>query len=411
MSFRLKSFLCFLLLFLGFLVFKSWFCFQPVGGRDWLFFYPENLEELPFFPRLWSNQGWGGMGRVNFYHWSHFVFWWPVKFLNLLGLPWPVVEKIVFFWPYLILTAFSCWYFTNTVFASRNFLFFVLCFLFFTLNTFSLMIVGGGQMGFALGYAIMPLVLGLFIKSCQLSVVSCQLSVLTGIVLAAQVMFDPRVAYITMMAVGVYLIFRVTNFSLLNSNTLKRVSPTLISLLKCIIPALVLPFLVALGLNLFWLLPVVLVRGPVLPETYGEAGWVKFLSFARFSDALSLLHPNWPENIFGKTYFFRPEYLILPILAYISLLFIDQKTDNKKQITDNRKIIFFSLLALLGAFLAKGNNPPFGEVYLWLFEHIPGFRMFRDPVKFYTLVALGYSIILPFSLERVCCYLKTKFAN
>ena len=36
--------------------------------------------------------------------------------------------------------------------------------------------------------------------------------------------------------------------------------------------------------------------------------------------ALSLLHPNWPENLFGKVYFLQPEFLILPILAFSAFL-------------------------------------------------------------------------------------------
>ena len=376
------------LVFLILWVFKSWFSFQPVTARDWVYFYPQNLKELPKTPRLWDNQSWGGMGRVNFYHWSLVCFWWPVKFLAFLGFPWPIIEKIIFFWPYLLLTVFSSAFLFKTLFP-QNKLWLVSSFL-YLFNTFSLIITSGGQMGFALAYAIAPLTLALFINFLtSLKINRLGNTILGGVVLGIQVMFDPRVAYITMMGVGTYLFINLLTSSKINGSLFY----------------FLLSLFVALGLNLFWLLPVFLTRGPVLPETYGEAGWVKFLSFARFSDALSLLHPFWPENIFGKTYFFRPEYLLIPILAYSSLLFLRNPKQTRNNLTiqqlNHATILFFALLALLGAFLAKGSNPPFGEVYIWLFKNLPGFNMFRDPVKFYVLIALSYSVLIPYSVGRI----------
>jgi len=34
--------------------------------------------------------------------------------------------------------------------------------------------------------------------------------------------------------------------------------------------------------------------------------------------------------------------------------------------------------------------------------------MFRDPVKFYVLVAIGYSVLIPYSVEQVYKFLKAK---
>ena len=175
------------------------------------------------------------------------------------------------------------------------------------------------------------------------------------------------------------------------------------------------PLLLALTVNLFWLWPALTVKGGALPPDYGTAGWIGFLSFANFSGTLSLLHPNWPENIFGKTYLLRPEFLILPMLAFSSLLFINHSRVNgltgskikrlssliNNSLITNKTILYFNLLALLGAFLAKGSTSPFGQVYLWLFDYLPGMKLFRDPTKFYTLVALSYSVLIPYSLSKI----------
>ncbi len=104
-----------------------------------------------------------------------------------------------------------------------------------------------------------------------------------------------------------------------------------------------------------------------------------------------------PENIFGKTYFLQPEFLLIPVLAFASLLWVGEE----KNAATRRRIIFFSITALVGAFLAKGVQEPFGFVYEWLFEHIPGFVMFRDPTKWYLLVALSYSYLIPSTIGFV----------
>ena len=56
----------------------------------------------------------------------------------------------------------------------------------------------------------------------------------------------------------------------------------------------------------------------------------------------------------------------------------------------NLKIGYLALLALVGAFLAKGSLPPFGGVYLWLFRNIPGMSLFRDAAKFFLLLVLSF---------------------
>jgi hypothetical protein len=113
-----------------------------------------------------------------------------------------------------------------------------------------------------------------------------------------------------------------------------------------------------------------------------------------------LLHPNWPENLFGKTYFLQPEFLVIPILAFSSLLFI--KRTSKEHIHIN----FFAGMAIIGAFLSKGVTGPFEGIFSWMFTHIPGFVMFRDPTKFYVFIAIAYSLLIPYTLDKVIHALK-----
>ncbi|EKD86147.1 MAG: hypothetical protein ACD_37C00447G0001, partial [uncultured bacterium] len=117
---------------------------------------------------------------------------------------------------------------------------------------------------------------------------------------------------------------------------------------------MIIPFFITFLLNSYWIIPTLVLRiNPLydLGQIYTSFGAVKFFSFATLENTISLLHPNWPENLFGKVSFMKPEFLIIPILAYSSLLFIKNiETKIKKY------IIFFAVLGLVGAFLAKGAN-------------------------------------------------------
>ena len=383
-----------------FLIFRSWFSFGEITDGDAPFYFPETLRELPNLPYLWLSQGLGSYSSL-FSSFPYLVL--PLKLLSVLGLPWVLIERIAWYWPFLGLSIFSSWYLLKTVLPEVKFRFVApLVYLF---NTYILMIVGGGQASIFLPYAIAPLVLGLFINLLTSSRVNELKSlIITGVVLAVQVMFEPRIAFITMIALGVYCLLFI--------NELTHSAPKFRGYVRGrrvvnLIKNLGIPFTIAGLLHFYWILPSLVLRKTSFSPTLTSSGWAEFLSFADFSDSFSLLHPNWPENIFGRTYFFRPEFLILPILAFISLLFINELKNSRVK----KNVLVFALLGIVGAFLAKGTSPPLGGVYLWLFENIPGMNLFRDPTKFYVLTALSYSVLIPFSVEQIYLYLKKKLGN
>jgi hypothetical protein len=370
------------LVFLIFFIFKAWFSFGFIAANDWEFFHFQNLKERLPIPFLWNNDG---LGRVDVYRWATPYFNLLTYSFVLIRFPWSIIEKIIWPWPFLVLIIFSSCYLAKICFPKNSRLQ-VLTPLIYLFNTYILMIVGGGQMGIALAYALAPLVLALFLRAKNSSFVIRD-SIFVSLAFALQIMFDPRISLLTAGAIFLYAIFQY-------GLAIKKYLETFI-----------LPILITFGLHLYWLLPALLLRRPVLPAGYGEAGWVEFLSFGNFSDSLSLLHPNWPENIFGKVYFMRPEFLIIPVLAFTSLLFL-----KKLKVKAKREVLFFAFLALIGAFLAKGSKPPFGEIYSWLFRYFPGMNLFRDPTKFYLFVALSYSILIPFSLEQIIKRFKRVFS-
>lgn len=377
-------------------IFKSWFINSQIIGGDWPYFFKETLQgfsPVPFSWRPISGNGLGG--QILFFSLDSYLYFIVTVFVNSLRIPWEIIYKVFFFGFFLVLSLFSSSYLLKACFTKIRDWQVLVGSVIYVANTYILMLVGGGQMGIAMSYSILPLVLYSFIKLNEN--IKLKYSVLFGILFGILVMFDLRIAYIMLLALGIYFLFNIKQ--LIFGKDLKEIVVNISYIF-------IIPFAVSGLLHAFWILPLLVFhQNPAqsFGAVFTSTDAVKFFSFAKFEDAISLLHPNWPENIFGKVGFMKPEFLLLPILAYSSLFFISKTKD---QGTKNY-ILFFAILGLLGAFLAKGANEPFGGVYLWLFDNFPGFIMFRDPTKWYTLVAISYSILIPFTVWKIYEWLKT----
>jgi hypothetical protein len=377
----LKKILC--LAFILF-VYRAIFLNSELIGGDWPYYFKEYLNSF-ILPQIWNPiwpTGLGGNQAIilPLQLYMHLVV---MIFVNTLGVPWQLAQKIFFFWLFLGLAIYSSYQLTKSWIGV----------LIYTTNTWILMVLSGGQIGIALAYAIAPLVLKKLIEGVKYKTLSIKYIVLSALIFAIHVMLDIRVAFLTTLIVLGYIIF---HHFIINR----------IGLVKLVIHYSLLIILVAL-LHSFWILPSVFISirgGNVASIVDTSIASLEFFSFAKFENSLSLLHPNWPENIFGKVAFMKPEFLIIPILAFGSLLFIRNskfKIKNNTAIEQykNGTILFFALVGLAGAFLAKGIQEPFGFIFNFLYSNIPGFNLFRDPVKFYIFIALAYSMLIPYTLR------------
>lgn len=373
--------------FLLALLYRGWFVsLLPLAAGDWGIKFPGALEQYSFYPQAWDAHFGNGLGGNSvFLLGLDTYFSGVVTFLfRYLSFSWIYIERLLWVVPFILLTSAGSALLFRYLFAS--FLHALLSVLIYGFNTYIIMITSGGQMGVVLGYAAAPLVMYGFIRALQEK--SGQMRsvcvVATGIFVSLQFAFDLRLTYITLVAMAAWVIMEAVS----RKNG------------KVFVYA-VLPVIIAGLLHTFWLVPFVLIRqNPLasLGEEFINTGMVRFLSFAPFEHTLSFLQPNWPENIFGKIHFLPPEFLFIPIVAFTSLLFVHQ---TQLSIVQKKTILFFSLLGLVGVFLSKGTNPPMGDFYIWLFDTIPGFIMFRDSTKFYLLIALSYSVLIPFSLLQI----------
>lgn len=348
------------------------------------FYFAEQLRLLSWLPQIWhSESGFGVSTLVRM--WFDYPYYLIIKVLSSLGLSWWFIDKII--WIVIIFLAF---------YGLRNLAKYVLrnnhaaniSSIIYATNTYFLLLFVGGQPGVACAFALAPLVFMVCIREIDMQSIDIRGQLSRGLWLSALIAADLRVAYMVIIAVFVYFLCVVRN-----------VPRKIVAIYNCFVA----PLIVAGFVHFYWILPTVVVGGSVdtLGSEFTNPGMLRFLSFADFSHALGLLHPNWPENLFGKIYFMQPEFLIIPLLAFSSLAWGRQKAINNKQ--PNRLLFtvycpFFAFLALLGAFLSKGVNEPLGEIFQWMFVHVPGFIMFRDPTKFYLYIALSYSILIPSSI-------------
>ena len=402
---KLSIVLFLLFFFLVLFIYRPWLLISNIIGGDWPFLYQESVNTFSFLPPSWSGVHGNGLGgTIITYALDSYMYSIGWLFSGLLHIPWPIVSKIFWFGMFVIVSFFSSMYFFKSAIKNSVFWQKLLAAFIYTTNTYILMVAGGGQMGVALGYAFAPLVFARFIilreslskKNKRLILAK---SIFAGIMLSVQVLFDFRMAYVTMCGVLLYLMLTVWR------SKYKE-------MLYILFYVFVIPLGISILLHLFWLLPLLVFRqNPVasLNDTYTSVTALQYFSFATFSNAVGFLHPYWPENIFGKGGFMKPEYLVLPIFAFSSLLFVSNKTQKKTERYANEHIIlFFALLGLIGVFLAKGANEPFGQIYIWAFEHIPGFIMFRDPTKWYLLIAVAYSVLMPFTIYSIYNWLISK---
>lgn len=369
-----------------FVLYQQFFTSTPLVGGDWPYLYPQAARDFSFFPTLYRSYIWLGssalpIGGIETYYQITGKLFATV-------LPWSLTERLFWFIPYLFLAITSSYFLTRSMFAA----------FLYTTNTYILMTVGGGQLGVALAYALFPsaIKLGVDSLSFEKSAFAIKRFLVLGLVFSVILLVDIRIAYLSAFVFLLWILWQgvMIHFEQGVPYGAHLFTKMSVSLLR-VIGILSLSFL----LNGFWIIPLFLTGQTEIIKNYGQeyinADTVRFLSFAHFSDSFSLLHPNWPENLFGKVSFLRPEFLFIPLAAFASLLFLVGRQKDGSIGNFGR---FMIMLACFGAFLAKGANEPFGMVYLWLFEYIPGFVMFRDPTKFYVFIALAYSVLIPYTL-------------
>lgn len=350
------------------LIFKAIFSLSPLAWGDSVYFYKENFKELTSLPQAWVNRenNFGGINRV--------VWLYPLMlllgFVGKIGFPSEVVMRIIFYIPAITLSFLSAVYFAKGLGYSPKVRFFTS--LLYSLNTYFVLLIDGGQSGVFLAYALFPLPL-LYLKKLAYEGGGKNFT-LSFLFLALLTLFDPRVAVVCIITLFLWLI--------LEAIFLKKIPS-----IKNTFSLILLFFFEAL-VSLYWLIPLLV---------FGEgqlSAHVSTLQLTSLLNGLLIYQPHWPQNIFGVVTFPPFYFVLVPALVLGGLL-----------LKPARRNFIFALIFLFFAFLAKGETPPLGEIYKFVIEKVPFGIALRDSTKFFIPLLLFGGLLIGLFIEKV----KSKF--
>ncbi len=342
---------------------------------------PESvLKSLLDFPRTWSDRGSEGMGEVStFFLWSYPFILVSSLFANL-GFNFAQIERLVIMIPFLLIGSLSMWKLGENLKLSNPAK--LISAIFYSANTYILLLADGGQLSIALAFAFFPLS---FLAWENAREGGIKTKIWAGLATAILGFFDFRFIYLLAVILAIKFFYEIL---FLNFKGFKK---WIMAWIKTAAAAVVM----VLGLNVYWLLP--LIMSPISPETYKFFTQTSFESLGSLGHAILLLSPHWPENIFGKITSLRWEFIIIPVFALLAPIFTHK----------NKTVLFWFFILILSIFLSKGTAEPFAAVYSWLYNHLPGFSLFRDSSKFFTLEALSYAMLWGIATDALFGKLKS----
>ena len=371
---REQTFKFFILIFvlLAFVYWK-WWTPGPRVANDFPIVTIASLQEQFDLPRIWSAKGAEGLGEY-----TVFTLWsWPMNvssaMLANLGVGFEIQERLLFLIPIILIGSLTVWNLLSRYKLSTNSKF--VSTLFYLANTYVILLIDGGQLSIALAYVWFPASFAAIEKSVEEGL---DKKIFAGLSIWVLGLLDIRFVFVLLILCILRFFFEFVFFE--RSKIITRT----FSWLK----SGVVIFVIFVLLNAYWLIP--LSRVPISSQTFASLTEASNLDFAKLKHALLLLSPHWHKNVFGRVTPLLPEFILIPVLAFLAPVLRKKKS-----------VVFWFLVALVGIFLVKGSNPPLSGIYPWLFTHIPGFFLFRDPTKFFFLVALSYSVLIGITVDEL----------
>jgi len=102
------------------------------------------------------------------------------------------------------------------------------------------------------------------------------------------------------------------------------------------------------------------------------------------------LHP-YAQTLLLNPFFYLVSYSVF-FLAFLSTIIANAESKKTIQV--------FMGLSLVAMFMMAGSHPPFGFIYVWMIENIPGFVAFRTPFyKFAPALWLSYAVLIAFTID------------
>jgi len=364
-------------------------------------------HSLPLSP-IWNFQN-------NIYMWSHqyatglsvprvlpgYLYFAFFAFFEALGFSMVVAEKILYYFLFTF-SGLSMYYLMTALVDRRNrYIAGLAAALFYMFNFFPIFAFWRQFTGVSYLYALVPMVLGLYIKGLNTKKIKYIFLILLLLLLFSALALNPSYVVILWFVLFSYFIFHVfqRQRKYAELGTAFKLSGVLLVLW--------------VGLNLWWILPIVLnIRSEIAAATAiggSVEAYTVWSSQTSFLNLFRLLGP-WTFTEFGwggDPYFSWAWVYSTPgflVLSFISAILAVLPFLTKQRY---KPLFFFGPLLLLGLFLLKGMHSPFGGINKWMFLNIPLSEIFRVQYdKFGTVVALSYAVLVGVGFGVVYHFLK-----
>jgi len=313
--------------------------------------------------------------------------------LHFFGLKLQIIEKMWFVLCYLI-SGLSMYYLTKIIFKEKNNISSLISSVFYMFNIFLTHIILPPLIFF---YAFVPLIIGLFIKGITLIEDKLRsnfylIASLLNIFFISSAIANPPLYSMIFVILGAYFIFNI----LIERNKILKI---ILYYFKFLISYVILELPIIFLFYFSYISPTKRMfteRNPQISDFIFAHVKSSFLNIFRL-----IGHWGWfteykgePYISFAKSYFTNPYLITLTyILTFLAFLAILIKPRNKK-------IQFFTILALFSLFMAHGLHEPTTRIYTLLYKYISIFWIYREPfAKFTFITAFSYSILIGFTLN------------
>lgn len=362
-----------LLLIISVFVHHVWFFnFDSITHGDWHIDRYEKILEFVSLPHLWLSDY--SLGEINIG-----IMFWPSLLLlgtvtKLLTLQPEITERILILWPLAIFSPLFMYLLAYKILKS-SFSAFVAGIV-FTFNTI-LIVARTGPLLLHLSMTFMPLLLFFFMNALETK--KKKYILLSGFTAIVMSIYEFRIFYI---AIGVILLYTLCVLFINNKTKKDRIYTGLVTIYTVIFP-LVFNFYALFSLQKISLLQNNAVFDRSLFGTI----------YIDLKKVMTLFHYDWTGGVM-QNWNVQPvpfQFFIIPLLAFGGYILAKNK----------RKIVYWALLAITMILLSKQSEPPFTNLYLFLFKHIPGFNAFRESGKFLYVLAMAYGVLIGSFVEII----------
>jgi hypothetical protein len=364
-------------------VFHAWLQPGPIIGADWVRRVPAELNGFFPWPHVWN--GSQQLGETNEVYLNYFPLFALMGLLSRLHLPWSVIERLLFLFPYLVLSVVApyalAYRLTRSAPAAS------VGASLFTVNTWIVMATERGAIPSIVAASLLPWFFCAVLAFIERATV--RRGVGLSLILTAVLIYDLRYVYI-----GVIFAIVLSAEALLRDRSLRRAIRA--------VPALVAAVVTALVLNLYWIVP------QFFEPASAGAGYGSLDDYIGNSHFMSPAHSLADFAVFyhwvATNNPFRADpadwyFFLLPVAVFVSLAACWKR----------KWIWSFAVGAFVAVLLDSGPTFPLDGINIWIFTHVPGMSFFRDVTKWMSLLEITYGTIVAYGVARFAAYLRAIF--